>query len=535
MKLHKEEQILDPVFRQKVIKEMMGSENLERKKEHMKRYEIYKDKTKQWVTKYLENEGLKPETVAQMSSRAANISLCRKVVDKLARTYAGAVERDGGDEIVTEQVSDLSRLLKFDEKMKKSDRYLELHRNNLIQVVPEPTGESDPDSEKNKYRLKMRVLAPWQYDVIEDANDNELMRVVILSDFTDEGNIEARSQYEAGVHNTSIHKRSDGVDNIIADDPKDKGHAKIVWWTKNYHFTTNLKGMILKDDGNLENLNPIGMLPFVNNADQQDGEFWAQGGDDLIEGSILVNKLMTDMFYIAYLQGYGQIVISGKNLKDTYQLGPNNAVLLEHDPDRNDPAPNFQIVSANPPLDGWMRMIEQYVALLLTTNNLSPGNISMKLDANQFPSGIAMLIEQSESTMDVSDKQKAYMNLERELWDIVSQWHRLYFETQELDEEFQAIPPLPEDLDLSVKFSESKPVITEKEKLELMKLKKDLGIADMLDLIKMDNPDLSDEAAEEKLLKLTEEKLKRAQAFALPSSSSSEDEDEQDEEQEQEE
>ena len=40
-----EDQILDPEFRAKVIKEITATENVTRKKEHLKRYEVYKDQT----------------------------------------------------------------------------------------------------------------------------------------------------------------------------------------------------------------------------------------------------------------------------------------------------------------------------------------------------------------------------------------------------------------------------------------------------------------------------------------------------------
>lgn len=587
MKLLNEDQILDEGFRKSVIKEILSPENVGRKKESFKRYEIYKDKARKYVIESLTAEGLGEETLKQMENRAANISICRKVINKLARTYSGGVIREtvkpedlaamakaapkpgvtedqtkvaevsdeqpqdtstqepeldqdpleapeGGAEAPVEgeviespvvnatdlQISELARLLCFDEKMKKGDRYRELQKNMLFQVVPERITDEGEDP---AYKLVLRTLLPWQYDVIEDARDREQLRVVILSDYG-EGKtaVAAQSEAQAAVHNSSnVYKlKSDGIDNTIADAPSDanKGDAmRFVWWSNKYHFTTDGKGQIIADLENPNNENPIELVPFVNNADEQDGQFWAEGGDDLIEGSILVNKMITDMNYIAYSQGWGQWVITGKNLsKKNITLGPLNAMLLDWDPSNNDPEPKANVVSANPPLESWMRMVEQYVALLLTTNNLSPGSISMKLDANNFPAGIALMIEKSEATDDVTDKQKSYKDIERSLWKRVIKWHNLYLASGELAQEFIDIGKVDETVDLSIKFNEVKPVATETEKLNTLKLRKELGLNTEIELLMIDNPDLTVQDAEKKLLKIKEQKLKNMATFGAP-------------------
>jgi hypothetical protein len=508
MRLENEEQLLDIAFRVKVIESIFGAENIARKKEARRRYEVYKDKTSKFVIKSLESEGLKPTTIAQMSNRASNISICRKVVNKLARAYAAGVTREGGSEAETEQIGDLARVLGFDDKMRKADRYRELYRNCMLQVVSE-----EADLEAELYKLKIRVLSPWQYDVIEDTYDRERARVVILSDFDEATVDKAVSAVDAGKHKRSASGgvARDGQDTVIADSPDDAKTCEIVWWSEKYHFVTDLEGKIT--GGPEGQLNPVEKLPFVNNAEDQDGQFWAQGGDDLIDGSILTNKVITDMNYIAYLQGYGQFVVTGKNLPEKIALGPNNAIMLEHD--KEDPTPSVTVLSSSPPLADWMSIVEQYVALLLTTNNLSPSNIAGKLDATQFASGIAMLIEMSEATNEIEDKQKQYTAIERELWDLVGRWHRLLVEADQVFGDLAELDPLPEDADVSVRFNELKPVQTEKERLEIIKARKDLGINEEVDLILMDNPDMSRAAALEKLAAIKKERAEAVEAMAM--------------------
>lgn len=513
MMLETEEDVLKEDFRIAILKEIEGRENLHRKAESMRRYDIYKDKIKKYVVEGLKKEGLLQKTVDQMANRCANISIARKIVNKLARAYSAGVQRevvneDTGKAIDTDTklIEDYAKLIKFDEKMRKGDRFRELQKNMLFQVVPEQIGDAE------EYRIALRTLSPWHYDIIEDAKDHEIIRCVILSDYCEDDlgeTIKYDRQGGAGGYHQAGQEAAPGP-----NAPKEK-KKQYVWWTDKYHFTTDEKGALIADVDNAGNVNPIARLPFINNADEQDGYFWAEGGDDLIDGTILVNKVITDMLFIAYQQGWGQMVITGKGIKDDIQVGVNNVIILDYE--EGDPEPKVSILNAQPPLDQWMSMVEQYVALLLTTNNLSPSNVAIKLNgASEKSSGIAMLIERSEATDDITDKQNDYQQIEEELWKIVSLWHNLYFKTKQLTEEFLEVGALPEDPEVRVHFNEAKPVISEKEKLDSLLARKNLGLNTDVDLIMQDNPGMSKEEAEAKLLEIKKEKLENMTTFEMP-------------------
>src|SRR5882757_809299 len=169
MQIFTEEQILDQGFRARVIKDINGTWNKRRKREMRKRHEVLKDNTVKYVIEKLIQEGMLPQTIALMENRAANISVCRKIIEKLARCYNGGAQRDAGGEVPNQQISDLAVLMEMDQKMKKADKYSELFKNCAVMVIPEVC-EKD-ESGKDTYRLKTRVLGPWQYDVIENAKD----------------------------------------------------------------------------------------------------------------------------------------------------------------------------------------------------------------------------------------------------------------------------------------------------------------------------------------------------------------------------
>jgi hypothetical protein len=495
MKLLNESDILNKEFRLKVIKFIQSGANQARKREMKKRHDVYKDETSKWVIQKLKSEGLKESTVKLMENRASNISICRKVVDKLARCYNGGVQRESGSETGNEIVARITEYLEFDQKQKKVDRYRKLFKTALSLIVPEEKLEFG----KDVYGLKKRTLSPWQFDVLEDAKDAEKMACLILSDYVD---VTLLGSIVSAASTSSL-------SNAKSSATREQTACTFIFWTRNYHFTCDEKGNIIRSLSPEDNLNPIKEIPAVDYAEDREGSFWASGGQDLVDGSILVNTLMTDMFAIAFIQGWGQFVVTGTKIPSEIQGGPHNALVFTYDKD--DAEPKVEVVQANPPLGDWMKMIEQLVALLLSTNNLSPSNVSVSLDASQFPSGIAMLIEKSEATAPVEDAQKQFRQNERKEFEIVRKWVNYYAESSQLDEELAEIGAIPEDWRPTTKFMDTKEVTTEKEKLDNIKTRQDIGLNTEIELLKMDRPDLSDEDCKKKLLEI---KLERAEKMA---------------------
>ena len=516
-KLYSEDQILDKGFRAKVLEEVVGSENQSRKLEMKRRWDVYKDKTRQHVIEALSME-FDNETVHEMRNRAANVSIAKKIVNKLARSYNGGVTRNLEDALSQEAVEKLAEELDFNTKKKKTDRYLELFKNCATHFVPKKVVR-ESFGELEKFCLQKRVLAPFHYDVIQDATEPDEARVLILSDIQEESPLVGLPAGSDGRNLPTNYnqKTSDNIDGIIADD--DKSAECFIWWSDNYHFTTDKEGTIIEDKSPEDRMNPIGIMPTVFFSDDQEGDFWAEGGEDLIDEAISINVLLTDMYSIANVQGWGQPFISGSNIPEKLVMGPHRALKFSYN--EGDPKPEFEYKSSNPPLDMHMRMIEQKISLLLTSKGLST-KFAGQVSGADAASGISKLIDESEATESVEDRQRLFKDKEPLEWEVVKRWQNLYFERKVLCEDFMGIGKF-EDSNVNLKFGEVKPIITEEQKLRAMEQKKNLGIVTMLDLMKMDNPDMTDEEAEEKLRMIEEEKLARVQAFG-PKFESEEDE-----------
>lgn len=517
--LVRQEDLLDLKYRKLLIKEITGQENVNRKMRALRAHEIYKDKVRKWVIESLSKE-FSAETVVEMVNRASNISILKKVINKLARAYSSGVTREAAE--AQKQVDALTKLLDFNTKMKKSDRLLHLHKNLFVYVVPEL--EPRQSQIQPKYSICVKPLSPHLFDVVPWADNPERAGAVILTDFIERDQSVLQTTVDGRPAQPSVKlSDGDGVEQNIANSPSDAGkeHREFIVWSDKYHFTMDENGKDIALKTPIDYKNPVGSIPGEFFHDDRDGSFWAEGGDDLVDGAVLINIELTDLYAIKNCQGWGQPVITGKNIPKKVQGGPHRAIILEHQ--EGEPTPTFSYVSSNPPLGDHMKSIEMTTALYLSTNNLSPTSVAGKLDAANFPSGIAKMVEDAQSTEPVEDKQGYYKDMEPLIWEHVARWQNLLFEKKALTEDFTEVGKIPDGLDVQLQFMQLKQVVTEGEKLANLKIRKDLGIDTMIDLIKRDNPDMDDKAAEKKLMEILAEKMKHAAMFATPNDPNAED------------
>lgn len=505
MKLLNEEQLLDPAFRAKVLKEIKSPWNIARKNESNKRQEVYKDKTVKYVMLKLKRELKLADTLTLIENRASNISICKKIINKIGRVYAQPPKRETGNEKSDLQIEELAKLLNFNTKQKKVDRLTRLHKNCMPWFYPEAIGDGT-------YRLCQKVLNPSQFDVIPKANNPLEPGCVILNDFRDSRDFQipiGSGPQVTALEGSRVRSETDptiavGANAIDADENK-----IFIWWSNKYHFTTDNKGNIIKAASPEDYLNPIEIIPGVSSAEDQDESYWADGGEDLVDGAILINTMITDRNAILFIQGWGQMVITGTKIPDEFIAGPHHAMVLRYDKDKGEEKPEVSFVTSGAPLADWMSTIEQTVALLLSTNNLSPSTVAGKLDPNQLASGIAMLIDRSDSTDSITDKQTEFYWIELKEWEIIKRFQNLYSKLNILSQEFKAVGPIAEDVRVQVKFPEdSGEIVSRSDDLDNKKKEKEIGVSSVIDLIMKENPGMNRQDAEKRALEIKDDNEK---------------------------
>jgi hypothetical protein len=127
-----------------------------------------------------------------------------------------------------------------------------------------------------------------------------------------------------------------------------------------------------------------------------------------------------------------------------------------------------------------------------------------------FASGIALIIDKSESLEDVSDQQEIFLDAEPGIWRKINKWVQVFNEDGNVCDRLDGLV-LPEgfETNMSISFRDSRSIMSESEKLDNLKKRKELGIDTMVDLLMRDQPGLSKEDAENKLKTILEEKMSR--------------------------
>lgn len=503
MRVKSESELLDIGIRKQIIDEILGSENMARKRESYKRYLCYKDQTKQFVIEQLLKQ-FDQSTVDEMQYCVSNISFIRKIIDKLARVYNHGVTREiEGNEEAEIKIESLESELDFNTAIRTANKFLKLQKNIAFYIKPCPVTSIDGSV---KYTIKLEPMNPYLYDVVEDYYDRTKPIAYVLSDFeyspVQYTTLDAATAGRANTNLKAVNPNANGKDEAIADSPEDAKTCEIIWWSDNLHFTTNNKGEIISE--NTEN--PIGEMPIENFAIEQDGQFWARGGNDLIDGGILINSILTHNQHVGITQGYGQFWMKGKNLPRNIKVGATKAILMEYQDGEPEPAMGF--ATASPQLDSLRGLVESYIALLLTTNNLSTSSVSSSLQGGTTaPSGIAMIIDKAESMEDVNDQRQIFIDKEPAIWRKINKWLNVYG-TNLVDGLVGNVLPDNFEESFSLNFKDAPVILSETEKLNNLKIRKELGLDTMIDLIMKDNPQMTESMAEEKLRELLEEKIK---------------------------
>jgi len=407
MKITSEYDLLLPEVRRQLIEQFEGDQNKKRKAQAFKAYECLKDKTKNYVFEEVSRQ-FDADTVYEMIPHITNISIFKKVINKLAKVYSNGVMRTmaGGDREGTRQIEEAAKYLDMNKAMKKCNRYFRAFLNTLVYVKP-------VKDDSGKYDIAIEVKPPFHYDAVEDPENPERALAIVLSDYDNErptlySIIDAAFAGRGSGSDQNVRQVFARVFPFSSNKPFDPDNTKkeYIWWSKNYHFTTNAKGEITSPAVE----NPILKLPFVNFSGDQDGCFWAEGGYDLVDGGVQINTQLSNLNHIGISQGHGQLYMTGEGLPRSVKVGPNVAVQLEHTKDQPDPTIGY--LNANPQLGELRSNAEMAVALMLSTNNLSTAGFSVSMQGGKdFASGIALMIDKSES---IEEQQRGRFNRRRE-------------------------------------------------------------------------------------------------------------------------
>jgi hypothetical protein len=470
--------LLDPLVRKSIIDEIKGQENIQRKRDSLKAYEIYNDKAMPYVREALTSQ-LSTSTVEQMQV-VSNLNIAKAIVNKEANIYTDCPERDYEDiqEKDEEVLENVYKDSGFDSLLGKSNKYYKLNNQSFIQVVPKDS------------KIQLRVLHGHNIDVIPDNDDPEQAFAYIVSSFD-------KAYW--------LKTNSDGVNQTIADsDDYKKTLERYQVWTNEMVFTMNGKGEITSEIIP----NAIEMLPFVDIAKDKDFEFFVRIGQALTDFTVDFNVAWSDQMFTTRMQGYSIGVLSGDaNLKpDTLTLGANKIIFLPSNPSNPDSKLELDFKNPNPNTEASLKTIDSLISTFLTTRGLDTKAISSNNSGNaSYSSALERLLAMLDQFRASKEDFDLYHVVELKLHKIVTKYLSLLSGTNVLEPKYWTTQAVQSST-LKLKFKEPQMIETVSEKLANEQARIDMGISDkVIALSQIDG--ISEDEAEERILEIEERKI----------------------------
>lgn len=406
----------DLSYRKKIIDQINNDENKDRKKESLKRFEIFKNRQERYILQKL-NEEFTEKTVREMR-KVTSINIAPRIIKEEASIYNDAPERVFGEvsEKETEALDAHYRASKVNVGLKLANEYYKLFDQCALYVIPMDG------------KLWVKPLAPHWYDVIPSDDNPERAEVYILNILDKQEYLNAplnNTDNRLGTGNDINKKRtiSDGQNQIIADrdDYKSKLNKYVVW-SKDFHFTMNGEGTITSD---LENIkNDLGRLPFIDIASEKDFEFFCRYGSDTTDFAIDYGVQLSDHSNILRMQGYSQAIIAAEKEPDNIVVGPNHTIFLQQDPNST-VAPSFSFASPSPDLGSSLATLETLLKLLLTAKGLDPETVTGTGDGNRYNSGLDRLLAMIDKFEATKADYDLFRDVEDELKDLIIAWNNI--------------------------------------------------------------------------------------------------------------
>lgn len=451
-----EADILNLDYRKKILDEIYGDENINRKRISYKASEIYNKRSQPFVDAKLKEEF--PDSWSEMR-RLYSINIAQRMTEKMASVYTETPQRtfhdERGEALSEEQNAYLNDIYEkggFNTKLGWANQVERFQNQAIVQVLP------------INGMIGLRVYQPHQIDVIPKDNDPESAEAYIISAY------DRSSSLIAG----------DGQDQKIADrndkEQTERAKRRHVWWSTNYNFITDGNGELKSPPAEIDN--PVKALTFVDLAKRKENEFWCRAGNGIIDFSLEFSVILSDVANINRLQGYAQGVIMDHKKPEEFVSGPNRWMFLQLPSDPDMPQPSAQFISPNADLASSLEFLDKLLNFALTSEGIDPKSITSSKDGAKYSSALERFLAQVEAFEPSKKDLELFRTAEAEIFKYVVLWANHFQGASNSPlTKLEGAVKLPEKAYLQIQFAEPKLIQSPAEQETQQKTRMEMGVA----------------------------------------------------------
>ena len=465
---------------QEYVQFFSSATNRSRKRAAYDGYEIMRGLQRGYVQNRL--KAIYPENYDRF--RCGDISIAKKVVEKKARAYAQQPSRQvsSGQNVIDKIYSGQD----FFQAFKEFDSIYNFFNYGFMWVRHYP---SMMPGEMGRYSL--RALKPFEFDVIFNK-EGEIELFAICYEGTP-SYVEAYFANEFSIYNKfSTYLK------------QDLGNCIFTIWTKDEInvVQSGVGGSVTLVE---EYANELGVIPGAYLQSETRPEFPLP---EILSGQTVEwNVAFSDLKTAAATQGHGQLVIKypiKSEKAPKVKVGMYNAMALPQLHKEMGAPTEADYISAKPDLNGQLEVLKFDLMQILEDHGLRGRKSVAVNNVEQFSSGFDRLISEADVQYIIDNNQSLYAEkLEQKVFNVIKN-----FELKMNRNELASVERM------EVKFDKPKVLISDRETLENLAMRVNLGLVASWEKHQNIDPNLTDEEAKERQ-KMIEEDIKKQQANGL--------------------
>jgi hypothetical protein len=444
--------------------------------------ELFDGQIKKYTDRSLNIE-LSPESAARAKERMVYINFLPRIIDKLSRTYSRTITRTTQNELDAELMEDDVESMRLNQKLLLSNRLLRLHRCSALE--PYIDGDLDANGEviPGTGKLNLRVIPAHQFVCYSDSQINPQVPQFLI-------------KFMPPAYKNFQPLLSPEVTPRLVN----------IFWI---YTPTELIEVDNEGDVRTVRVNPLGKLPFVY-INSSETELTPPADVESMKNAIQVTKALGDVGHGLSYQA--RSIIYGIDIEQPTGLtaNPDSFWSIQGSPGDNK-HPTIGVLKPQTDVTGSLAYATSIVDMWLITRNIKSGSVGTMTPSSAI-SGIAKIIDESDATSELEKDEVLYGGdggVEDQLWELLALMRKTF--RQSLADQRQ----YSEDPDFSVQFSDPAPLVDKMQNLQEMQLMRQLDAISQDRMLRILNPDLSDdELAAEKVLIASEAADKAALAQA---------------------
>lgn len=480
-----------------LISDIESSENIRRKKNAFIAFEASEGRQADHVKDKLQT--LYPESHTKF--RIADVEIPKKVIRKKAKAYKQQPLRVLSTEAQTAELNDVYDKFKFSRAFKEADKIYNLHKYVCLWLSY--TNPLD-DSEELEGEYNLRALAPYEYDLVVGKKGKPLI-------------------FSYSYASTDVTKGSDGTEQITKEDQRDtSADSKRYKFISKDYITEVVTYGATEGSPNITKMdvkpNEIERLPIAFLSQDTAVDYPIPSA--LARKSIDWNVEFSDLRTAAATQGHGQLTISHpEKIKiKKLHMGMFTSVSLPQSSKETDKPTTAAYINANPNLAGQLDVLKFSLLQIIDDEGITSKS-SLEGGVDQVTSGFDRLLKEADVQDIIEDNQELYTDcLEQDVYLALKAMRDTLNNSTFSDDNLQ------------VTFSKPKVLISDKETLENIEKREDLGTLLPHEKHMILNPNLSEEDAKTREEEIQAAKLEQAKKMAsiLGEPENEDDEDEED-------